>query len=79
MKRHEFLQMMEELLAIEPGTLSDTQRLRELEGWGSLAVMECMAQVEEKTGILLQPKKIALCETVSDLYQLLEESNQAAV
>lgn len=71
MTRQEFLQLMEELLAMEPGVLSGSERLRDLEGWGSLAVMECMARIEEKTEVVLRPKLIAACETVEDLFALL--------
>lgn len=68
--------MIEELLEADPGSLQGTEILRDLEGWGSLAVMECMSRVEEKTGILLRPKQIAECQTVQDLFALMISSAQ---
>jgi acyl carrier protein len=68
----EFLLTIDELLELEPGTLKGTEKLDELEGWNSLAVIGFMAVVSERFGIVVPPKKISACSTVGDLIALTE-------
>lgn len=72
MTRQEFLQLLEEVIEAEPGTLKGDERLRDLERWDSLAVMSYIALVDEQLGISVSAQSIAEARTVSDLVALVE-------
>jgi acyl carrier protein len=71
MERHEFLLSLDEVVELEPGTLKGDEKLEDLDGWNSLAVISFIALADEKCGISLQPSKIANCKTIADLIALL--------
>lgn len=70
MNRSEFLRQIDELLELEPGTLKGDERLEDLEGWGSLAVLGYMAIVNENYGLIISPSQISACVKVNDLLNL---------
>ncbi len=70
MTKKDFLLTLDGLLENEPGTLTGGESLSDVEKWDSLAVMAFMAMVDEKFGVILSPKQIAKCRTVSDLAAL---------
>ena len=75
MTKQEFLLMLDELLEENPGTLTGSEVLRDLEAWESLTVIEFLAIVDENFGVVLNPKDIAACETVQDLMNLVALSD----
>lgn len=70
MERSQLLQLIDELLELEPGTVNGTSRLEDV-GWNSLAVVGFIAMVDENFGIAVSPSAIARSETVDDLVRLL--------
>ena len=72
MEKNEFLKLLDDLIELDPGTITGEETLESLESWDSLAVMGFIALVDEKFEITLSPKRIAASETVDDLIDLLE-------
>lgn len=61
---------MDELLELDPGTLTGLEKLEELEQWNSMAMIGFIALVDTNNGLKLSPRQIAACSTVADLLQL---------
>jgi acyl carrier protein len=72
MSRSEFLRQLDELMELEPGTLKGDERLKSLDGWGSLAILGYMAIVNETYHIIVQPQRISGCSTVNDLVAIAQ-------
>ncbi len=71
MKKEDFLFLLDELIEVEPGTLTGKEILRDLESFDSLAVVGFIAMVDEKFDVILSPNQIPKCEKVDDLIGLL--------
>ncbi|PWC55771.1 hypothetical protein TSH7_16625 [Azospirillum sp. TSH7] len=70
MDRNEFLLALDEMLELDPGTLTGDEALESLEAWDSLAVISFIALVDEKTGVVVEGEKLAKAKTVADLLAL---------
>lgn len=70
MNKREFLDLLEEVIGVDPGTLDGTETLAQL-GWDSLAVLVFIATIDERFGVDILPKELNKCKTVSDLMALL--------
>jgi acyl carrier protein len=70
MDRPQLLSLLDELLELEPGTLTGSERLDSLENWNSLAVIGFMAIVNDHFGAILLPRQISACTTIEDLVNL---------
>lgn len=71
MKKEDFLLLLDELIEVEPGTLTGQEKLQYLESFDSLAAVGFIALTDEKFGIILSPNKIANCKTIEDLIALV--------
>jgi acyl carrier protein len=67
----QFLQLLDELLDLEPGTVTRDSRMVDIP-WDSLAAVGFIALVDEHFGITVSPKALKNSETVQDLIRLLE-------
>jgi acyl carrier protein len=72
MTRGEFLQLIDEVIEAEPGTVKGDERLEDLGGWDSLAVVSFIAVVNQHFGITLSPEKIRAARNVGDLLAFIE-------
>jgi len=63
---------IDELVGVPPGTIQASDRLEDLEGWNSMAMMGFIS-LADKNGVRVPPRQIAGSETVSDLIQLLQK------
>ncbi len=70
MERTKLLHDLDELMDLTPGTLAGGERLAELEGWTSLAVVGFLALADEQ-GVAVSPRSIATCQTVDELLALV--------
>lgn len=77
MNRREFLDKLEDALAIPRGTLAPEKRLKDIPQWDSVAVVEFQALSDEKLGVELQPQRIADAATVADLLALAGDKLEA--
>jgi len=77
MDRTEFLRALDEMLELEPGTLTGTEILADIDSWDSLAVISFIALVDEKFGNVVAGEKLAKAKTVADLLALAAEPTSA--
>ena len=78
MTRREMLLLLDQIVEVEPGTLSESDSLASIDGWDSLAVIVFQAEVDEKLGMVAQPAELARCKTVQDLINLVDDQLTAA-
>jgi acyl carrier protein len=71
MKKSEFLCLIDDIIESPPGTVREDQRLEDLEGWDSLAVVSFIAAINQSLGVTLSAEKLQRCKTVPDLLHLV--------
>ena len=72
MEKKEFLLLLDEMLEAQPGKLKGSERLQDVEGWDSVAVLGFIALVDEHFDYTLAPRRLSECKTVDDLVALLD-------
>ena len=72
MNRDQFVNLIEDVMEEDEGTFSGPEILKDF-GWASIAFMSFIAKVDSELGVTLAPAKIAECETVNDLVELVSE------
>ena len=70
MTMEEFIGQMADILEIPPDSLHSEDKLSDLEGWNSMAMVAFIALADEHFGKTLSPRQFAPCETVADLAKL---------
>ncbi len=70
MTRQEFLNKLDEILRLVPGTLNGSEKLEELEHWTSVAIVGYMALADTNNGSRPSVRDIGKCITVADLLEL---------
>ena len=75
MDHTQFLQHLDELLEKQPGTLRGPDKLEDVEGWDSVALISFLAMVDERYGKRLSPREVGRCETVDDLFTLVNNAS----
>ena len=73
MERAEFYQMVEEITGADSGSINDDTVLKGLEGWDSLAIVQFVATVDERLGVIIPVKQITTCITMSDLAKIFSD------
>jgi acyl carrier protein len=74
MKRAEFLLLVDEIMEAEPGTVTGSEKLDELEMWDSMVALEYIALVDTQFGLVVEAEKLGECQTVDDLLTLLGDN-----
>lgn len=69
--REDFLREMDDILALEAGTLSADSEIRAQGEWGSLAALSLIAVVDGDYGVTLDGTDIESCRTFGDLMTLI--------
>ena len=72
MNRQEKLKLMEEVMDLEEGTLSEDHKLASYEEWDSLSVLAFMAAVTSKFHKNVKPNEVTKLVTVADAIDLME-------
>ncbi len=67
MSREEFRTELEEILELEPGTLTGTESLNDLVGWDSMALLGVIAMADQKLGTVLSAATLMECTTLEEL------------
>lgn len=70
MDRKDFLLALDDMLELDPGTLTGAEVLETLDGWDSLAVISYIALVDETMDTVVEGEKLAQAKTVNDLLAL---------
>ncbi|MEA1653149.1 acyl carrier protein [Nitrospirillum sp. BR 11164] len=73
MNRNEFLAALDEMLELDPGTLTGGETLDGIDSWDSLAVISFIALVDEKFNIVVAGEDLAKAKTVDDLLALVSD------
>jgi acyl carrier protein len=71
MQRQEFMEQLAEILEVPAGSLTGEEKLADMEGWTSIAMVSFIALGDEHFGKTLSPRLFATCETVNDLGRLV--------
>ena len=70
MTKREFLLAMDNILELPDNTLSGPEKLDEMEGWNSVAMVEYIALADSSSGLQVSPRQIRNCNSVDDLRRL---------
>ncbi|MCG5238492.1 phosphopantetheine-binding protein [Azospirillum doebereinerae] len=70
MDRKDFLLALDDVLELDPGTLTGAETLESLDSWDSLAVISFIALVDETMNVVVEGEKLAQAKTVDDLLAL---------
>lgn len=71
MTKKDFLVLIENIIEMDPNTLSGNELISDLERWDSLTVVSFIAMVDEKFSVTLSPQKISAAKSIQDLVVLL--------
>jgi len=69
--RQRLLELMDALMELAPGTLTGAEKLEDLDGWNSLALVSFIAMVDEHFQYSVSPRDMRRCQTVADLAALV--------
>jgi acyl carrier protein len=69
MTREEFLASLDDLVELPAGTLKGPEKLEEVEGWNSMAMIGFIA-LADQNGVKVAPRQIAASNTIDELLQL---------
>jgi acyl carrier protein len=73
MNDQEFIASIEELLEIDPGSISLATQLDSLQEWDSLAVVSFLAMADSKYGVRVTPTELHESNSIADLMKLVEK------
>ena len=71
MTPQDFYALLDDMLELDPATITGEERLKDLESWDSLAVISFIALVDEHFGVLVETDKLVAAETTAELYALV--------
>jgi acyl carrier protein len=74
MERQPFLEMIECILELRPGSLEGSERLAGFEQWDSIAILDYIAMIDRKFGVILNVDEIAACQSFDELCSKLNAS-----
>ena len=72
MNRQEKLNLIEEVIDLEEGMLSEAMVLSDLEGWDSVAALSLIVMLDEKFGKSISGQQVKELKTVNDIMLLME-------
>ena len=72
LKKHEVLNLIDDILDEPPGTIKGEEVLKDLPSWDSLAVVSFIAAINQHLGFVLSAEKLQRATTVPDLLALLD-------
>ena len=71
MTKEDFLQKIEDILEVDPDSLTGDELLQSLEGWNSLAMMSFQAMADQDADVRISVVQLKQSKTLNDLYALL--------
>lgn len=72
MQSADFFVLLDELFEFDEGTVSASDVLQQIEGWSSLTFVGLIALIDEEYEVALPPNAILSCNSVGDLFSLVE-------
>jgi hypothetical protein len=73
MTRAEFYRELECAVEMPPSSIHGGESLKDLEGWGSMAMVIFIAMADEKLGAAPSATDLGRCKTVADLVALFPD------
>jgi acyl carrier protein len=73
MTRTEFLNLLDEIIEAPKGTVKGTEKLKDIEGWDSLAIVSYIAVVNEHFGVTLSASQLKQAGSIEDLIGVLPQ------
>lgn len=73
MTQEKKLALLEDMMELEPGSLTPETVLEELEEWDSIALLSFMALMDEEFGKTMTGGSLREMKTVSDLLAVMEK------
>ncbi len=69
-----FLEKMAGVLEVEPVSIFESTKFREIEGWSSLVGFSMLIMIEEDYGVKIPVDIFLKCNTLGELYSKVAES-----
>lgn len=73
MNKKEFLNVIEEIVEVDPNTLTGDELLADLEGWDSLSVVAFIAAVDKHLNAAPLPASVIAARSVNDLVMTVQD------
>ena len=73
MTLQEKLEMLEEVMDVDEGTLEETTELINVEEWDSLSVLTLISEMKKRFSINLSSQQIKEFETVGDICKIIPD------
>ncbi len=73
MTKEEKLAMLEEVMDLDEGTLTEDAVLEDIEEWDSLSVLTLISEMKKKFGISLSTQQIKEFKTVADVCAVIPD------
>lgn len=77
MEQGEFIALVEEILEVDAGTVSMTDRLEAID-WDSLSNISFIAEIDDRLNVSMEADRLAASSSVGDLYALVQNSLNGA-
>jgi len=71
MTRDEKLDIIADILEVEPSELADNMQLEDFDTWDSVAILAIVSEVIDHTGKYMHASEIEALKTVEDLLKVL--------
>ena len=72
MENTEFLELLDELFEVDPGTVQLESVLKDVPGWSSLTFVGLIALIDEEYGLAVPPTSILNCSTAGELASMID-------
>ena len=69
----EFLEQLDELFELEPGTIQISSVIDQIPRWSSLTFLGLIALIDESYNVALRPRQLYQCSTVDELLSLVAQ------
>lgn len=74
-----FLEFTREELLLSTAEIALNSRFRELRTWSSLNALILISRINEETNVLLSAQDLAACQTIEDIFNLIQSKNNGTV
>jgi acyl carrier protein len=75
MEERDVISLVEEILEVDPGTVSMTDALDDID-WDSLSNISFIAEIDSRLGVSINADQLSKAATVADLYALVQDAAQ---
>lgn len=70
------INLLEEILEREPGSVAGVDEFREYEEWDSLAYLAVIAAIDDEFGIVIPVDAFRSCKTVNELAEFVNKNRE---